>query len=41
MNFSKEPWKKVINDDETCMWKRRSGGLLEKPAPELFYPPQI
>jgi len=21
-NFSKEPWKKEINDDETWMWKR-------------------
>ena len=21
MNFTKEPWKKKINDDETWMWK--------------------
>jgi hypothetical protein len=40
-NFSKEPRKKEINDDETWMWIRRTGVLLEKPAPLLFYPPQI
>jgi len=22
-NFSKEPWRKVINDDGTWMWKRK------------------
>jgi hypothetical protein len=22
MNFSKEPWKKGINDNETWIWKR-------------------
>jgi len=40
-NFPKEPQKKEVNDVEMWMWRRRTRVLLEKPAPLLFYPPEI